>query len=243
MPVSEAILIEQLGIEPQIAQFFVQRKRPGNNEYWLKQTHYVSLSTGYIFIPVFFDLLVKKGLSVESLLAENFLVTMESILQSAGRMEYRKISEAEHVLGCRLCLAQSGYTEDEIEAVEKKLVYRSFSRVPSRYTSLRRANTFLYLFAGREADFERISDTWELLLPLLLILDDFADLEQDQVAGEENCLLDGGKITENMFELIGCAGNMIRELATINVVLSTYLTKLKDEAVARNMLKIMSKAM
>ena len=242
MPVSEVLLIEKLGIDPPTAEFFVQRRKPGNNEYWLKQTHFVSLSTGYIFIPVFFDLLIKNGLPPEKMLAEELLLKMEGILQSAGRMEYKKISMAQHIDDCRALLRAGGLSDGNIKTAEQILVQRAFTRVPSRFTSLRRANTFLYVFAVHGNDYEVIFKTWELLLPLLLMLDDFADLEQDYDAGEENCLLDGGKVIDNLFELVRCADTMLAELKKINGPLADYLRKLKDEAVARNLLTIMSKA-
>jgi hypothetical protein len=241
MPVSAALLIEKLGIDPPTADFFVQRRMPGNNEYWSRQTHFVSVSTGYIFIPVFFDLLIKEGLAAEKILAEDRLLTMENILQSAGRMEYKKVSMAQHIADCRSVLMKTGLSEENIDAAERMLVHRPFTKVPTRFASLRRANTFLYVFADDQAHYGLIFKSWELLLPLLLMLDDFADLEQDHAAGEENCLLDDGRVTDNFFELVRCAESMLDELSKINKLLADYLRKLKDEAVARNLLTIMGK--
>jgi hypothetical protein len=241
MSAIQNILIDKLGLQPFIAEFFVRRKLPGNNDYWLNRSNYVSLSTGYIFIPVFFDSLVKRGIPANEILGEDLLLTMERVLQSAGRMEYKKISGEEHIQDCRSLLLEANVSSAEVERAEAKLVHRPFRELPARFAALRRANTFLYTFGGSTFDFDIIFHTWEMVLPLLLMLDDFADLEEDILNGEENCLLDGGGVTENMFELVAHCERMLNELSEINPLLSIYLRSLKDEAVARNMLSIMMK--
>src|SRR6185295_4656439 len=104
----EQILTDQLGLEPSTAALFARRPLPGNNEYWTTHKDYVSLSTGYIFIPVFFDLLAKRGLPTSTILSEDLLRVMEDILRSAGRMEYRKITASQHITDCRQALVQAG---------------------------------------------------------------------------------------------------------------------------------------
>jgi hypothetical protein len=239
MSFSLATLTDRLGLDPLVANLFFNRRLPANNEYWLKRSGYISLSTGYIFIPAFFDLLLKKGFDAQIILAEDLLMTMERILQSAGKMEYKMIDPLQHVNNCRQVLMTAGVSEKEIQATELLLVDRPFSRIPSRFTALRRANTFLYTFAGRSIDFETLFVAWEALVPLLLMLDDFADIKEDQAGREENCLLNGGAVGDNFFELIAISEKLIESLRPANSPLADYLKGLKDEAVARNMLAIM----
>jgi hypothetical protein len=239
MSISVATLTDNLGISPKVAGLFVNRRLPPENEYWSKRSGYVSLSTGYIFIPVFFDLLIKKGFDATVVLSEDLLATMENILQSAGRMEYKMIDPVQHVANCRRILEEAGISDTDIRRSEERLVDRSFARIPSKYKALQRANTFLYTFAGRPVDFDDLFTTWELLIPLMLMLDDFTDVEEDHAAREENCLLDSGNIPDNFFELIAISSKLLVDLASLNAPLATYLKGLKDEALARNMLGIM----
>jgi hypothetical protein len=236
----EHILTNQLGVDPSTAALFARRRLPGNNEYWTNRKDYISLSTGYIFIPVFFDLLAKRGLPTTAILSEDLLLVMEEVLQSAGRMEYSRITTSQHLLDCRQTLVKAGVSEADITNAEEKLVRRSFTLIPDRFIALRRANTFLYIFAGRRVDFELVFNSWELVLPLLLMLDDFTDLAEDQAAGEENCLLDGGQVTNNFFELVRYCNQLLTELSVHNPLLAGYLRGLKNEATARNMLSIMT---
>jgi hypothetical protein len=234
----EQILTEQLGLEASIASLFAGRALPGNNEYWSNRREYVSLSTGYIFIPVFFDLLAKRGLPTSTILSEDLLLVMEDILQSAGRMEYGRITSSQHIADCRQTLIHAGVGEGQIMRAEEQLIQRPFTVIPQRFTALKRANTFLYTFAGRRIDFELVFNSWEMILPLLLILDDFTDLAEDQASGEENCLLDGGNVADNFFELVGYCNQLLIELNLYNPALANYLRGLKNEATAMNMLSI-----
>jgi len=167
------------------------------------------------------------------------LETMEKILSSAGKMEYKMIDEARHIENCRRVLTDAGISSAEIKRTEELLVLRPFMRIPLRFSALRRANTFLYSFGGRPLDFDNLFETWEMLVPLMLMLDDFADIEEDLANHEENCLLDGGSIANNFFELVTCSGKLLQELAVVNPMLALYLRGLKEEAVARNMITIM----
>jgi hypothetical protein len=236
----EHILTSQLGVDPSTAAFFARRRLPGDNEYWTNRKSYVSLSTGYIFIPVFFDLLAKRGLSITTIHSEDLLLVMEDVLRSAGRMEYSRITASQHIADCRQTLGKAGVSDADIAKAEERLVLRPFKLIPDRFNALRRANTFLYIFAGQRVDFELVFNSWEMVLPLLLMLDDFTDLAEDRAAGEENCLLDGGQIADNFFELIRYCNQLLNELSFHNPQLADYLRGLKNEATARNMLSIMT---
>ena len=241
MPDSLPNLINVLGLEPGTADFFSTRKVPQGNEYWLNKASYVSSAPGYLFIPVYFDLLIKQKVDTKALLANDLLVTMEAVLKSAGKLEYKKITHAQHIDECRTILKNAGVLGTNIVRVEHELVNRPFAKIDSRFTSLRRANTFLYTFGGRKLDFAILHSTWELIVPLFLMLDDFSDIEKDMAERDENCLLDGGHIHENFFELNALADLLIKATSRINPSLASYLNEVKSESVARNMLPILVK--
>jgi hypothetical protein len=241
MPETLPNLTDTLGLEPGIAGFFSTRKVPQGNEYWLNMANYISAAPGYLFIPVYFDLLIKQNIDAKVLLTEDLLVTMEAVLKSAGKLEYRKITHAQHIDECRKILKDAGVLDKNITRVEHDLVNRPFAKIHSRFSSLRRANTFLYAFAGRKLDFGLLHSTWELIVPLFLMLDDFSDIEKDMAEHEENCLLDGAHVYENFFELNALADMLIKSTSKINPSLASYLAGMKSESVARNMLPILVK--
>lgn len=230
-----------LGLGSQVVDFFISRKRPEGNEYWLNQSTYMSSAPGYVFIPAYLDLLVRQGIRADELLTDSFVIPMEHVLQSAGKLEYRKITHARHLDECRAILKNAGVADDNIANVERELVNRPFNDIPAKFRSLRRANTFLYTFAVARFDLNLLFTSWELVVPLLLLLDDFSDIDKDIADGDENCLLDGGPVMENFFELTGVVEKLLSGLSTINPDLAAYLRGMKNEAVARNMLLIMSK--
>src|SRR5688572_13380982 len=141
MPETLPNLVNTLGLGPGTADFFSKRKVPHGNEYWLNKASYVSSAPGYLFIPVYFDLLIKQGVDAKALLAEELIVTMEAILKSAGKLEYKKISHAKHIEECRAILKTAGVLDMNITRVEHDLVDRPFAKIHSRFSSLRRANT------------------------------------------------------------------------------------------------------
>lgn len=232
---------ETLGMGADVVEFFSNRPVPEHNDYWLSQTQYVSKALGFVFVPAYIDLLIKQGISASLLLTDGFLLPMERILNSAGALEHKRISSDEHIKECRIILRNAGLTEGQIQLAENNLVNRPFHMIPARYKSLQRGNTFLYSFSGTSIDPDLVFRTWEYTVPLFLILDDFQDIAHDLVEGEENCLLDKGSINENFFELSAAVDLLLGKLKPINAALSKYLVSLKREAVARNMLIILSK--
>jgi hypothetical protein len=240
MPDLQQHLTGTMGLSRAVADYFTSRKRPAGNEYWLNQSTYMSTAPGYVFIPAYFDLLIRQGVQPEDLMNDDLIGAMESILQSAGKLEYRKISYDGHLEECRSILERSG-AGGNLNKVENELVNRPFSTVPPRFRSLRRANTFLYTFGIGKFDFDLLFTSWELIVPLLLMLDDFSDIDKDIAEADENCLLDGGPINENFFLLNAVVEKLFLSLHNINPILANYLRSMKNEAVARNMLLIMTK--
>src|SRR5688500_6631155 len=129
MPDTLPDLISALGLEPGTADLFSRRKVLHGNEYWLNKARYVSSAPGYLFIPVYFDLLIKQKLDAKVLLTEDLLVTMEAVLKSAGKLEYEKITHAQHIDECRKILTGAGVLDKNIAKVEHDLVNRPFEKI------------------------------------------------------------------------------------------------------------------
>ncbi|NBO59062.1 MAG: hypothetical protein EBU73_09050, partial [Chitinophagia bacterium] len=79
------------GVDLHIGAKFVDRPVPLNNLYWKNRTIYLPGAPGYIFIPIYFDILRRSGASLDELFDESFLQSSESILHSAALHEYEEI--------------------------------------------------------------------------------------------------------------------------------------------------------
>src|ERR1044072_972055 len=90
-----------LGVDLEIAAFFVDRKVPSDNMYWKNRYLYVAGGTGFLFIPLFFDLQFRMGIDKKLVLDETYIQLMEDVLDSAARYEFEQISFEEHIRNCR----------------------------------------------------------------------------------------------------------------------------------------------
>jgi len=61
-------LDEEMGVDKRIGRFFVDRKLPQNNSFWKGRLLYVSFGNGFVSIPVYYDILYRIGIPLESLL-------------------------------------------------------------------------------------------------------------------------------------------------------------------------------
>src|SRR5215467_12513207 len=87
----------QMGVDAQIARFFVDRKVPENNIFWKDRLLYVSGGNGFTFIPVYYDLLFRTGIPKEDLLAEQHVQFMERVMHFATLLEFKLISYDDHL--------------------------------------------------------------------------------------------------------------------------------------------------
>src|SRR5215207_3083237 len=101
MFISKQHLQQNLGIDADIAAFFVDRKIPENNLYWKNRYLYIAGGTGYLFIPVFFDLQYRSGLPHDVLFEEVYVQLIEGILHSAAMHEMQQIRFPEHINNCK----------------------------------------------------------------------------------------------------------------------------------------------
>lgn len=231
-------LLIYLHIDPRIREALLSRPAPQHNAYWRTRAEYILPSPGYYFIPLFFDLLVKQGVSQNALLDESHLQVMESILDSVARFERNQITLNTHLGNCRAALEEKVVSPDKIRTVEVQLVNKSFARIPSGFTALTRGNTFLYSFALLSVEYEMISKTWESTMPLLLFLDDIADFRDDLESRQENCLLEGSSPEENFFQLHPILQELTRSLHSINPAIFDHLDTLRKQAVAKGLMEI-----
>ncbi|MEJ7766182.1 MAG: hypothetical protein WKF89_00115 [Chitinophagaceae bacterium] len=186
-------LHENLGLDFEIAAFFVDRNVPVENLYWKEKYLYVSSGTGYLFIPLFVDIQYKCGVSIENLLEEEYIRLMEAILHSAAMHEHKLIQFQTHVSNCKaLCKNKVKnvplYT-DLLEYFENDL--RMYKNLGTNNKALNRADTFLFTLCYLDLPGKitnTIIEKWYALVPSLLLMDDIMDLKDDQEKNEENAV-------------------------------------------------------
>ena len=220
-----------LGIHRKVIELLCNRDVPKNNGYWKGRNSFISQSPGYLFIPIFLDLLLKSNLD-EAVLSASHLILIEEILHSAARQESGIITYLQHHQECKEILEKIGIASHEIQKIEHALVNRSFKLFPDKYKSLRRANSYLYTAALFPDNYELIFHIWESLMPLFLFLDDLEDLPEDLATQSENCLLDSPDLENNFFTLHPLIAESIKQVEPINNILYKELNRMRQEAVA-----------
>jgi hypothetical protein len=195
---SKEHLHQNLGVDYDIAQFFVDRKVPQNNRYWKDRYLYVASGTGYLFIPLFFDLQFKCGVGREWVMNEDYIKLMEAILNSAAMYEFEEIGFQEHLANCKTIMTNRIKNNTLYNAL---LIYfsdeqlRPYGNLGTPSKALNRGDTLLfslcYLDLNKEVT-DKVLKSWYALVPSFLLMDDISDLQQDKEKNEENSVNDFG---------------------------------------------------
>jgi hypothetical protein len=219
------------GVDIKIAQQFVDREVPIGNLYWESRKIYLPGAPGYIFMPLFFDVLFRCGADKELILSDRFFLLSEMILNSAAKLEHNQIDWHTHLED--VCILIKPHVKREELYIDLKkyldsspLVKSANSRFGTNYPSLNRADTYLFLIAcippGKFNEDKAIKG-WYALITYFLILDDFADIKEDLKNGEENVLIDAG-LNQHGFKVISTMiDNSHDEMMLINPVMANRI--------------------
>jgi hypothetical protein len=228
-----------LGIHPDVIHFLVDRPTPLNNEYWKERASFLSKSPGYLFIPILFDLFLKSGIDKSVILSELHIHLIEEILHLAARQEREQLTYLQLHEKCRMVIQKEGIALDEILRADQALVHRPFMRIPVKFQSLQRANSYLYSAVLLPNDYAMIFQLWESLMPFFLFLDDLTDLNEDIANQSENCLLDSQGVQDNFFILHPLMTELLKRIELINSRLFHQLDRMRKEAVMSAMNNIL----
>ena len=188
------------GVDLRIGAAYVDRTVPPNNLYWKSRTIYLPGAPGYIFIPIYTDLLYRSGAPLEELLSENFIKNCEAILHSAALQEYGEISWRQHIEQVidvvNENVVRSSLFDTLISyALHEKPLKKDNSIFGTEFPSLNRADSYLFMLATiSSSDFnqEKAIKAWYALMTYFLLLDDLADIKDDLKTGQENVLVEAG---------------------------------------------------
>ncbi len=225
---SKEHLQNNLGVDPEIAAFFVDRRVPVNNPYWKGRYLYVAGGTGYLFIPIFFDLQYKCGLDREIVLNEDYVQLTEEILGSAALYEFGHISFDIHIQNCKnltsATLKNENLYHDLLEYFKNEDL-TPYKNLGTGSKALNRGDTFLFSLCSLDlttALLDKIIREWYALVPSFLLMDDIIDLKEDQQKNEENAVSDFGKGTAGIEMAIEFLRNKFSDLKHVNVKLGEY---------------------
>lgn len=226
---AQALAIEY-GINDRIAKFFVDREPPKDNLYWKDKLLYLRPQPGYIFIPLIADLYSRLGISIEMLLSDNYVETLEQILHVAAQEEMGAVSMDEMDQNCRNIvepkIANRKNFRELVNYFNKKQGKINEIAVP--FKSLQRGDIYLYSLCVldlTEEKFLELVKTWFALISTLLMMDDSEDYLQDLESGDENVFVESGS-NKTGFEAIKklLSGNL-GHLESINYSMAHALHK------------------
>ncbi len=191
-------LDRDMGVDPRIGRFFVDRRVPQHNRFWKGRLLYISFGNGFTNIPVFYDLLFRIGVPLESLIAEKHIVFMEQLMHYAMQQEFEEITRQEELVSVRALLNGRVTNQDRFEKLNEYLdqpVSLPLHGFGTDWPALNRADLFLYILCDLPltgAQWSAALEAWYALHPTYLLMDDIRDYESDRDSGQENIVIGWG---------------------------------------------------
>lgn len=225
----------ELGINSSIAGYFAnERKVPENNLFWKNKRIYISTGFGFLTIPLIFDLIYKCGVPLEKLLSDGHVSLMEQGFHKLKQYESEEISFAEFITECKLLLEgkikQPRLASDLFAIFSGKPT--SYFKFETKHKALARSDSFLFTLVDLDLKDEwiiRFLPYWYSLARPILLLDDFKDLEEDRITGDENTIIELGNNSIAIEKAYNLGISDLDLLATINPLLANNMRRfLKD---------------
>lgn len=235
MFISVGQLERQMGVNKTIGRFFVDRKPPENNSFWKQKLLYISFGNGYLSIPVYYDLLHRIGIPLETLLQESHIIFMEQVMHFAILNEKGEIIKSEEQKCIRNLLKDRIRNKafyDGLCAYLDQQILMPMNDLGTSHPSLNRADVFLYVLCDlplNESQLQRAVRYWYALHPCYLILDDIRDYADDKEEGEENIVIglgDGRNGFEKAFEILK---NNSKILSEVNPLLAQLILTYEED--------------
>jgi hypothetical protein len=231
MYISVSHLNHNLGVDESLARHFVDRRVPENNIFWEGRLLYIGRGNGYVSIPVYYDLLLRIGLSRELMLAERHLEFMERVMHFAILVEYNQMSFADQLEAIKHLLIgrvqQEAFLAELLSYLEQP-VLKPMGRLGKAVPALNRADVFLFILCDlpmSNAQLELAIRYWYGLHTSYLLMDDIYDYKMDKQEKEESSIIELGDNKagfDKALEMIQENSTLLRE---INPVLSSHFEK------------------
>lgn len=224
------------GIDLIIGKAYVDRAVPEDNLYWKGRAIYVPGASGYIFMPIYADLLRRSGASISYLLSEVYFSINESILHSAALLEHQQIDWVTHIDQCIAIVSPHITRPSLFEELKQYLMAHKptkteGSRLGTDFPSLNRADSYLLSLACiPDADFneQKAFDAWYAMITYFLLMDDLADIREDITNNEENAIVEAGLNQQGLDKIESMMNEGIDKLNLINPVLANRIEHKKS---------------
>jgi hypothetical protein len=235
MFISAKLLHEKMGVDEEIARFFVDRKVPIDNVFWEKRRLYVNRGNGYLSIPVYYDLIFRSGVSKTILLADGHIQCMERIMHYAIQVEYKQISfntQLEQIT--KLLEGRIKNPQFYLELVDYLLqpVLNPKGNLGRAVPALNRADVFLFILCDLPLSRQATEDAvqyWYALHTTYLLMDDIYDYRLDKQDREENSVMELGNGKAGYDKAFDILHSNTHLLQQINPVLSQYFGQAVEE--------------
>jgi hypothetical protein len=232
---SKQQLTGEMGIDPALAAFFVDRKVPVNNHYWKGRLLYVARGTGYMFIPLFFDLQLRAGIESAELMTEEYVQKMEQILDFAAQFEFGILSFNDHIDKIKESVIpeiKHSWLFEELNEYFSRQPLTPLGNIGTDNPALNRGDALLYLLCLRpepEEVIKKIITYWYLLVPSFLLMDDLMDFHEDKQKQEENSLSHYGFNAEGVQIAVKKLETNFRVLEKVNPALGLFFQRSLDK--------------
>lgn len=219
-------LHEDMGIDKTIARFFVDRKVPADNAYWRKRLLYVGIGNGFVFIPVYYDILYRIGISREFLLAENHIQLMEQVMHYAALVEYNELDFAGHLEKIKYLFTDRVKDltfYNELTAYLDQPVLKPRGNLGMPVPALNRADVFLFILCDlpmSSSQTDLALTHWYALLSTYLLMDDVRDYQKDKQHKEENSIIELGEEVDGFTKAFEQLHQNSKTLSAINPMLA-----------------------
>ena len=225
----------EMGVNEKIGRFFVDRKPPENNSFWKGRLLYIGFGNGYVSIPVYYDILHRTGLPVETLLDEKHIHFMEQVMHFAILEERNEISKTEELKCIRALLKDRVHNNSYYDTLNRYLdqpVLKPMDSFGTIYPALNRADVFLFVLCDlplTETQWQQAIRYWYALHPSYLIMDDIRDYVSDKEKGEENIIIGLGDGSDGFEKAFGMLRKNSETMQEINPVLAQFLMDYEED--------------
>jgi hypothetical protein len=235
MYVSVKFLEQQMGVDPSIARFFVDRKVPENNAFWSNRLLYVGRGNGFIFIPLYYDLLFRLGIPMPWLLAEPHIQFMEQIMHYATKVEKQEMHFGDQVVAIKKHVEQKAsnlaFYENLVSYLQQDSI-EPLGILGAACPALNRADAFLFVLCDLPLSSDQIFLAvryWYALITSFLLMDDIYDYPTDKQRQEESSIVELGDGDRGFMRAFAILKENQQILAQINPLLSKDLKRQAEE--------------
>ncbi len=190
---------------------------------------------GFLTIPFAFDLMYKRGIELDILLDHDHVSLMEEGFDKLKKFETSLITYDEFIESCQQLL--KGRIRQPDLAKDLFLLFSDQAsacfQFEKKYKALARSDFFLFTLVDLALSNEWVSDFlpyWYSIARPILLLDDFRDIEEDRLKGEENTIIEMGDDKAAVEQAYSLGKQDLALLASVNPLLAGFILELLDDS-------------